>query len=70
MRIHSIRESVASIFCTPNQGEKEEYTFASKISYTVLRKKERTLFLSNYYQEEAEDFSNVIAITHLIVHLY
>jgi hypothetical protein len=58
MRIHSLREPVASIFCAPNQGKKEEYTFASKISYTVLRKKERkkqgVSFSHTFIQEEVE----------------
>jgi hypothetical protein len=35
MRIHSLWESMASIFRTANQGKKEKYIFASKISYTI-----------------------------------
>jgi hypothetical protein len=31
---------VASVFCTPNQGKKEEYTFASKISCTIIKRKD------------------------------
>lgn len=55
MRIHSLWESVASIFSTANQGKKEKYIFASKISYTILRTNERAP-LSQILSEEAEDF--------------
>ena len=69
MRIHSIRQSVASIFCTPNQGKKEEYIFASKVSYTVLRTSEQGL-LSQTCVKWKKEISDVIAITHLFVDLY
>ena len=55
MRIHSLWESMASIFRTANQGKKEKYIFASKISYTILRTNERAP-LSQILSEEAEDF--------------
>ena len=57
MRIHSLREPVDFIFFTPKQVKKEEYTFASKISYIVLRKKERNReysFSYTFIQEEVE----------------
>jgi hypothetical protein len=57
MRIHSLREPVASIFCAPNQGKKDEYTFASKISYTSPkkeRKKQGVSFSHTFIQEEVE----------------
>jgi hypothetical protein len=46
MRIHSLWESMASIFRTANQGKKEKYICASKISFTILRTNEQH-YLSN-----------------------
>ena len=62
MRIHSLWESMASIFRTANQGKKEKYIFASKIS----PKNERTTLSLKFYQMK-QNFSCVISIPHLIV---
>lgn len=65
MRIHSLWEPMASIFRTANQGKKEKYIFASKISYTILRTNEQH-YLSDFIRGSRR-FSGVISIPHLIV---